>query len=103
LSIAAFAAGYLALWILFSALAVTAQWALECSAAMTAMMVLRSATLAGAFLIAAGLYQLTPFKNTCRIAGARRSSSPRIGAPVCGGPGAWASLTAPIASAAARR
>jgi len=46
-------------------LAVTAQWALECSAAMTAMMVLCSATLAGAFLIAAGLYQLTPFKNTC--------------------------------------
>jgi predicted metal-binding membrane protein len=32
---------------------------------MTAMMVLRSATLAGAFLIAAGLYQLTPFKKTC--------------------------------------
>jgi predicted metal-binding membrane protein len=65
LSIASFAAGYLVLWILFSAFAVMAQWALERSGAMSGMMVLRSATLAGAFLIAAGLYQLTPFKNAC--------------------------------------
>ena len=65
LSISAFASGYLALWILFSALAVTAQWSLEHSGAMTAMMVLHNTTLAGALLIAAGLCQLTPFKNAC--------------------------------------
>ncbi|MGB6949911.1 MAG: DUF2182 domain-containing protein [Methyloceanibacter sp.] len=65
LRIAAFAAGYLALWILFSAFAVAAQWALEHSGAMSATMVLRSRALAGGLLVAAGLYQLTPLKDAC--------------------------------------
>jgi predicted metal-binding membrane protein len=64
-SIAAFACGYLTLWILFSALAVAAQFWLERSGAMSAMMSSRSVLLSGALLIAAGLYQLTPLKAAC--------------------------------------
>lgn len=64
-SIAAFACGYFSLWILFSLLAVVAQWALEQLGAMSAMMSLRGALLAGGVLIAAGLYQLTPLKTAC--------------------------------------
>ncbi len=64
-SIAAFASAYLSLWILFSLLAVAAQWALEQLGVMSAMMSLRATVLAGAVLIAAGLYQLTPLKTAC--------------------------------------
>lgn len=64
-SVAAFASAYLALWILFSLLAVAAQWALEHLGAMSAMMSLRAALLSGGVLIAAGLYQLTPLKTAC--------------------------------------
>lgn len=64
-SVAAFASAYLSLWILFSLLAVAAQWALEHLGVMSAMMSLRGGLLAGAVLIAAGLYQLTPLKTAC--------------------------------------
>jgi predicted metal-binding membrane protein len=64
-SITAFASGYLALWILFSALAVVLQFGLERSGVMTGMMSLRSPALSGALLIAAGLYQLSPLKTAC--------------------------------------
>jgi predicted metal-binding membrane protein len=64
-SIAAFAGGYFSLWILFSLLAVATQWALEQLGALSAMMSLRAGWLAGALLIAAGLYQLTPLKAAC--------------------------------------
>jgi predicted metal-binding membrane protein len=64
-SIAAFASAYFSLWVLFSLLAVVAQWALERLGAMSAMMSLRATALSGAVLIAAGLYQLTPFKTAC--------------------------------------
>jgi len=64
-SIAAFASGYLALWILFSALAVALQFGLERSGVMTAMMSSRSVALSGALLIAAGMYQLMPLKAAC--------------------------------------
>ena len=63
--IAAFALGYLTLWTLFSAFAVALQWALERSGAMSAMMMLREPWAAGTLLIAAGLYQLTPLKQSC--------------------------------------
>jgi predicted metal-binding membrane protein len=63
--ITAFAAGYLTLWSLFSAVAVVLQWALEQSGAMSAMMMLRAPWAAGALLVAAGLYQLTPLKENC--------------------------------------
>jgi predicted metal-binding membrane protein len=64
-SISAFAAGYLVLWSLFSALAVAAQWGLERSGAMSLMMGLRAPVAAGAVLAAAGLYQLSPLKAKC--------------------------------------
>ncbi len=64
-SIAAFASGYLTLWILFSALAVIAQYVLERTAALSAMMSSRSVLLSGMLLVAAGLYQLTPLKGAC--------------------------------------
>jgi predicted metal-binding membrane protein len=64
-AIAAFASGYLAVWILFSLLAVAAQWSLERMGAMSAMMSLNTTLLSGGLLIAAGLYQLTPLKAAC--------------------------------------
>ncbi len=64
-SIAAFASGYVALWSLFSAVAVALQFALERTGALSAMMSSRSAALSGGLLIATGLYQLTPLKSAC--------------------------------------
>ena len=63
--VAAFAAGYLTLWSLFSVFAVAAQWTLERSGAMNGMMALREPWIAGVLLVAAGLYQLTPLKENC--------------------------------------
>src|SRR5262245_6060601 len=63
--VAAFAAGYLLLWVLFSLLAVGAQWALEHLGALSPMMSFRASILAGGVLIAAGVYQLTPVKAAC--------------------------------------
>jgi predicted metal-binding membrane protein len=64
-SIAAFAGGYIALWSVFSLLAVAAQWMLERTGALSVLMNSRSLSLSGALLIAAGIYQLTPFKTAC--------------------------------------
>ena len=47
-SVAAFAAGYLTLWSLFSVFAVAVQWALERSGAMNGMMALREPVIAAA-------------------------------------------------------
>jgi predicted metal-binding membrane protein len=60
-----FFAGYLAVWTAFSALATFAQWALTTLALLTPMMATSSATLGGIVLVAAGLYQWTPLKETC--------------------------------------
>jgi len=60
-----FFAGFLAVWTAFSALATFAQWALTTLALLTPMMAASSATLGGIVLIAAGLYQWTPLKETC--------------------------------------
>ena len=62
-SVAAFAAGYLTLWSLFSVFAVAVQWALERSGAMNGMMALREPVIAGGLLIAVGVYQLTSLKE----------------------------------------
>jgi predicted metal-binding membrane protein len=64
-AITVFAAGYLSLWTLFSALAVVIQFGLEKSGLMSVMMSSRSTALSGALLIAAGLYQLSPLKAAC--------------------------------------
>jgi predicted metal-binding membrane protein len=60
-----FFAGYLAVWIFFSALATFAQWALTSLALLTPMMATGSAVLGGILLVAVGLYQWTPLKAGC--------------------------------------
>ena len=60
-----FLGGYLAVWTAFSALAAVAQWALHSAALLSPMMVSTSPWLGGALLIAAGVFQWTPFKHAC--------------------------------------
>jgi len=60
-----FALGYIAVWLGFSASAALAQWALHQGALLSSGMAASSPRLAGAILIAAGAYQLTPAKGAC--------------------------------------
>ena len=60
-----FGAGYFLVWTGFSAAATLAQWALHDAAMLSPAMATASPRLAGAILIAAGLYQLTPLKHAC--------------------------------------
>ena len=62
----AFLLGYLLSWFGFSLLATTVQWALEQTGLVHGMMMWSTShTLSAGFLIAAGLYQLSPLKNVC--------------------------------------
>jgi predicted metal-binding membrane protein len=61
----AFGAGYLLVWVAFSAGAAMAQSALQQAAMLSPAMTTSSARLSGAILVAAGLYQLSPFKGAC--------------------------------------
>ncbi len=60
-----FGAGYLVIWVAFSIGAVVLQFGLEQAALLSPMMETTSIALAGAVLIAAGLYQWTPLKQAC--------------------------------------
>jgi predicted metal-binding membrane protein len=60
-----FVLGYLAVWTGFSGVAAVLQWALHAKALLSPMMVSTSPVLGGALLIAAGIFQWTPLKNTC--------------------------------------
>lgn len=60
-----FAAGYLAVWAVFSVGAVALQFGLERAALLSPMMETTSIVLAGGVLVAAGLYQWTPLKQGC--------------------------------------
>ncbi len=60
-----FLAGYLLVWGLLSLAGTAAQWGLEKAGLLTGMMEIGTPLLAGAVLIAAGLYQLTPLKSAC--------------------------------------
>ena len=60
-----FVGGYLAVWTLFSAFATGAQWGLERAALLSPMLVATSPAFGGALLVAAGLYQWTPWKDAC--------------------------------------
>ena len=60
-----FGLGYLAVWAGFSACAAIAQAALHETAMLSSAMAASTPRLAGAILIVAGLYQLTPFKSAC--------------------------------------
>jgi predicted metal-binding membrane protein len=61
----AFVAGYVLVWSCFSAVAVLMQWQLYRAALLTPTMQNASPLLAGAALLIAGLYQLTPVKRAC--------------------------------------
>ncbi len=65
ITIAIFGSGYLAVWVAFSALAALTQEALHRAAVLSPMMAASSPRVAGAILVAAGIYQLTPFKGAC--------------------------------------
>lgn len=60
-----FVLGYLAVWTAFSAVAAGLQWVLHGKAMLSPMMVGTSPWLGGALLIAAGIFQWTPLKNSC--------------------------------------
>jgi predicted metal-binding membrane protein len=60
-----FVAGYIAMWTVFSLVATIAQYALDRAALLSPMMVSTSTRFGAALLIAAGIYQFTPLKNTC--------------------------------------
>jgi len=63
--IAAFTAGYLLIWTLFSLIATGLQWALTELRLLSPMMESTSQILAIGVLLAAGIYQLTPLKSAC--------------------------------------
>jgi predicted metal-binding membrane protein len=65
LRIYAMAGGYLAVWAIFSAGATALQRLLSSTSLLTMMMEPSDDRVAAALLIAAGIYQLTPFKNAC--------------------------------------
>ena len=60
-----FMLGYLAAWAGFSVIATAAQWALEMAGLLNMMMVSTVPWLGGALLMAAGLWQFSPWKLAC--------------------------------------
>lgn len=60
-----FGLGYITVWTGFSAAAALAQWGLHAAAMLSPAMASSSGRLTGAILIAAGAYQLTPWKSRC--------------------------------------
>jgi predicted metal-binding membrane protein len=69
---ALFVGGYLAAWTGFSLVAAALQWELHAAALLSPMMVSTHALLGSGLLIAAGVYQWTPLKQSCL----RRCRSP---------------------------
>ena len=60
-----FVAGYLLSWTAFSLFATAGQWMLEQASLLTPMMVSASTIVGGIVLVAAGVFQWMPLKNTC--------------------------------------
>jgi len=60
-----FAGGYLVAWTVFSVAAALAQRAFTAAGLLSPMMETRAPLVSGVMLMAAGLYQLTPFKRAC--------------------------------------
>jgi predicted metal-binding membrane protein len=61
----AFAGGYLLVWTLFSLVATVLQRVLSNALLLTPMMDARGPFLGGTLLLAAGIYQFTPYKRSC--------------------------------------
>ncbi len=66
-SAAAFALGYLLVWVGFSLAATLLQWGLSRLGTLSPAMASRSTVVAGSILVAAGLYQWTPLKQACLV------------------------------------
>jgi predicted metal-binding membrane protein len=62
---AVFVTGYVVIWCAFSILAAVGQWLLHRQALLSPTMVSSSALLGGALLLAAGIFQFTPLKQSC--------------------------------------
>jgi len=62
---ALFVVGYLIVWLSFAALATLLQWGLDEAGLMSDTMAIANRVVAGAVLIAAGVYQWTPLKEAC--------------------------------------
>jgi len=60
-----FVLGYLGIWTVFSAAAAVAQWAFHSLSLLSPRMTTTSPWLAGILLIAAGIFQWTPLKQSC--------------------------------------
>jgi predicted metal-binding membrane protein len=60
-----FVSGYIVIWSVFSVVATLAQWGLDQAALLSPAMVVTSPGLGAGLLIVAGLYQMTPFKDSC--------------------------------------
>jgi predicted metal-binding membrane protein len=60
-----FTVGYLAAWAGFSSVAIMLQWTFERTGILSPMLVGTNVIFAGALLLAAGVYQLTPIKQAC--------------------------------------
>ena len=65
LAVLLFGLGYITVWVGFSACAAVAQWGFHETAMLSPAMTATSPYLAGAILIMAGAYQLTPWKGAC--------------------------------------
>ena len=63
--VGAFTAGYLSAWALFSAGATTIQWGLQRGALLSPVTLAFGPVLGGLLLIAAGIFQWTPWKDAC--------------------------------------
>ncbi len=64
---ATFVSGYLLVWTVLSALATLMQWGLHDAGLLSPMMKSSSSLVSGTLLIAAGVYQWTPWKRACLI------------------------------------
>lgn len=64
---ALFAGGYLLIWLACSLLAAGLQWALQALLLLSQQLATTSALLGAAFLLLAGLYQFTPWKDACLV------------------------------------
>jgi predicted metal-binding membrane protein len=62
-----FVLGYLVVWVAFSLGGTALQWGLDRTGLLSTEMSVSSATLAGVLLIAAGVYQWTPWKRACLV------------------------------------
>jgi predicted metal-binding membrane protein len=62
-----FVCGYLGVWFLFAGVATLLQWRLDAAELLSPRMALASQLVGGAVLVAAGVYQWTPFKQACLV------------------------------------